>query len=226
MSDDAVRSLAVIGLVAATGAWLSSQLEPAWSTRYLAVLFGPLLLALAATLARGNRWTGLALLGVLAVWLLSSPPADKSNVKTVAADVTPELRAGDLVVSTQPEQVPVLHRYLPPRLVYLTPLGVVADPRITDWRNGLFLLRHGIAERELQPIVDRLVAGQRILLVTPIADGRRRSGSPWLRAVRVRTREWRRAVLADPRLHRIGRAPLDGLGGRRSAVRAEVFAVR
>ena len=35
----------------------------------------------------------------------------------------PELRPGDLVVCAQPEQVPVLSRYLPPGLRYLTPLG-------------------------------------------------------------------------------------------------------
>jgi hypothetical protein len=226
MSDDAVRSLVVIGLVGATAAWLSSQLEPAWSTRYLAVLFGPLLLGLAATLSRGNRWTGLALVGVLVVWVVGGSPPAKSNVKTVAADVTPAIRAGDLVVSTQPEQVPVLHRYLPPGLVYLTPLGVASDPRITDWRNGLFLLRHGVASRELEPIVEHLVAGQRILLVTPLQVGRRRSQSPWLRAVRVRTREWRHSLRSDPRLRLIGRAPGSAFGARRSPVRAEVFEVQ
>src|SRR3954452_23065238 len=226
LREPGVRTLVLITVVAACGAWLSSQLEPAWSTRYLAVLFGPLLLALAATVSRGNRFTSAALVAVLAVWVLGDSGPAKSNVRTVATDVTPDIRPGDLVVSTQPEQVPVLHRYLPPGLVYVTPLGFVPDPRITDWRNGLFLLRHGIASRELEPIVEHLVTGQRILLVTPLQGGRRRSQSPWLRAVRVRTRGWRRPLHSDPRLRLIGRAPGTAFGGRRSAVRAEVLEVR
>jgi hypothetical protein len=222
--DDAVRALVVIAIVAACGAWLSSQLEPAWSTRYLAVLFGPLLLALAATVSHGNRWTAAALVGVLAVWVIGSSPPAKSNVRTVAADVTPAIRAGDMVVSTQPEQVPVLYRYLPAGLVYVTPLGVVADPRITDWRDGLTRLRHGRAQRELEPLVANLVRGQRILLVTPLPTHRGRR-APWLRAVRARTREWRASLQSDPRLHEVDLTPDAAFPGRRSGVRAEIFAV-
>ena len=223
--DDGVRALVVIAVVAACGAWLSSQVEPAWSTRYLAVLFGPLLLALAAMVSHGNRWTAAALTGVLAVWVISGSPPAKSNVRTMAADVTPAIRAGDMVVSTQPEQVPVLHRYLPAGLLYVTPLGVVADPRITDWRDGLTRLRHGSAQRELEPLVANLVRGQRILLVTP-EPTRRGQRAPWQRAVRARTREWRASLEADLRLHSIGPVPQSALPSRRSGVRAEIFEIR
>ena len=61
---EGTRLLALIGGVAALLAFLGSQLEPAWAPRYLAILFGPLLLALAAVLARGARWTWVPLLGV------------------------------------------------------------------------------------------------------------------------------------------------------------------
>jgi hypothetical protein len=44
--------------------------------------------------------------------------------------------------------------------------------------------------------------------------------------VRVRTREWRRALRLDPRLRRIGPAPRASLPVRRSTVSAEVFEVR
>jgi hypothetical protein len=54
---EGTRLLALVGGVAALLAFLGSQLEPAWAPRYLAILFGPLLLALAAVLARGRRWT-------------------------------------------------------------------------------------------------------------------------------------------------------------------------
>jgi hypothetical protein len=221
---EAVSVLAWIGAATVAFAWIGSQIEPAWSPRYLAVLFGPLLLGLAAVLSRGGRWTAAALVAVAALWLAGGLPAAKSNARAVAARVAPDIRAGDVVVSTQPEQVPVLYRYLPAGLVYVTPLGVVADPGLTDWRDGLERLQWGRAERALLPIVDRLAPGRRVLLVTPLA-GRRSWRAPWSRAVQARTREWRAALGADCRLQRIGRAGLPPVAGRRSTVRAELFEV-
>ena len=100
------------------------------------MFLGPLVLALAAILARGSRLTAVALVGVAAIWLVNAPIAERSNVRTVAAEVTPVIRPGDVVASTQPEQVPVLSRYLPSGVLYVTPLGMVFDERVTDWRNG------------------------------------------------------------------------------------------
>ena len=111
--DRAVRVLAGIAIATAGFAWMASQIQPAWANRYLAVLLGPLLLALASVVSRGTRWTAVALAGVAVVWLMSGPPPIKSNVRTVSAGVAPSIRPGDLVVSTQPEQVPALYRYLP-----------------------------------------------------------------------------------------------------------------
>jgi mannosyltransferase len=221
--EDGVRMLLLIAATTALAAWLSSQLQPAWSTRYLAVLMGPLLLALAAVLSRGARWTAVALVATGAAWLITGAAPSKSNVRTVAHRVAPEIRSGDLVVSTQPEQVPVLYRYLPRGAIYLTPLGLVADPRLTDWRYGLTRLRAGKAKRTLLPIVDGLPAGRRILIVTPVGE---RGKAPWSRTVRVRTREWRAALREDPRLRPIGAPHRARLAGRRSAVRAELYQVR
>jgi hypothetical protein len=221
--NEAVRALAVVAVAAVAAAWLASQFQPAWTPRYLAVLFGPLLLALAATVSRGTRWTAAALAAVAAIWLVTPAPAAKSNVRALAAAV--HVRPGDLVVSTQPEQVPVLHRYLPAGAVYVTPLGVVPDPRMVDWRDGLARLRAGRAGRVLGPLLDHVEPGRRILLVMPV---RRRSGweGSWTRVVRVRTREWRAALAADPRVRLIGRAPPSAFPRARSAVRAVVFELR
>jgi hypothetical protein len=218
-------SRVLIGIATATAvlAWLSSQIEPAWATRYLAVVLGPLLLALASMVAKGRRWTAVALAGVLGVWLLSGPPATKSNVRTVSSGFAPSIRPGDLVVSTQPEQVPALYRYLPRGVVYLTPMGLVSDPRQTDWRNGLARLHAGQAETELLPAIGRLDRGRRVLIVTPEPD-KRLSQSPWARAVRVRTREWRAALEASPRLKRIGIATT--FPTRKNTVRAQLYEVR
>jgi mannosyltransferase len=165
------------------------------------------------------------LAGVVAIWLLNAPLAERSNVRAVAAEVTPVIRPGDVVASTQPEQVPVLSRYLPDGVLYVTPLGMVFDERVTDWRDGLSRMRAGKPGRDLMPLLGRLGPGRRILLVTPIPN-RPLSQAPWKRATRARTREWRAALHRDPHLREIEaprRGPLKHL---RSTVRAEVFEVR
>ena len=221
----AIRVLAGIAVTTALAAWIGSQIEPAWANRYFAVLLGPLILALAAVLSRGAKLSAIALVGVAAIWLVNAPIAERSNVRTVAAEVTPVIRPGDVVASTQPEQVPVLSRYLPSGVLYVTPLGMVFDERVTDWRNGVERMRAGKPQRDLMPLMDRLGPGRRILLVTPIPN-RPLSQAPWKRATRARTREWRRALSRDPRLREIEaprRGPLKHL---RSTVRAEVFEVK
>lgn len=221
--DRAVRVLAGIAIATAAFAWVVSQIQPAWANRYLAVLLGPLLLALASVVSRGTRWTAVALAGVAVVWLMTGPPPIKSNVRTVSAEVAPSIRPGDLVVSTQPEQVPALYRYLPEGAVYLTPMGLVSDPRQTDWRDGLKRMRAGQAETELLPVLARLDRGRRVLIVTPVPESDP-SQAPWNRAVRIRTREWRKAMQANPRLRRIG--DLTSLPWNKHAVRAELYEVR
>jgi mannosyltransferase len=127
------------------------------------------------------------------------------------------------VVSTQPEQVPALYRYLPSGVVYLTPLGLVSDPRQTDWRDGLARLRHGQAETQLLPAIGRLDRGRRVLIITPV-PGRHLSQAPWGRAVRIRTREWRAALQSNKRLRALGQ--VETLPVRKNAVLAELYEVR
>ena len=84
--------------------------------RYLAVALPPFLLLAAAGLAHAGRarrssaWSWSSCCG-----LTDGAPAEKSNVRAVAEAIGPSLAPGDLVISTQPESVPVLHYYLPPR---------------------------------------------------------------------------------------------------------------
>jgi mannosyltransferase len=214
--------LVLAGAAGVALAWLASQIEPAWSPRYLAVFFGPALIALACLAARRAAWTVVAPLALVAAMLLAGPPAAKSNARAVAASVAQSVRPGDLVVCTQPEQVPVLYRYLPSGVGYLTPLGTPADPSLTDWRDALPRLRAARAERVLLPRVHLLAPGRHVVLVTPVA---RRPRAPWSRAVRRRTREWRAALRAEPRLRWIGRTSHPDPKRFRSAVRAEIFEV-
>jgi hypothetical protein len=211
--DDLVLAAAA-GLVLA---WLVSEVTPAWSPRYLIVLIGPVLLAIAA---RRAAWIVLAALAATA--LLVGPPTAKSNVRAVAVSVGVTLRAGDLVVCTQPEQIPVLHRYLPLGVEYLTPLGTPADPSFTDWRDAVPRVRAATAERVLIPRLRTLAPGRHVVLVTPVGH---RPRAPWGRAVRLRTRDWRAALRADPRLRSLGGTSHPDPKRYRSTVRAEIFEV-
>jgi mannosyltransferase len=212
-----VRLLAVVAATGAALAWFASQVEPAWSPRYLAVLYGPVVLAVACGVARRPRWAVAAVV-VGALGLVAVPLPEKSNARAVAVSAGVGLRPRDLVISTQPEQLPVLHRYLPPGAVYLTPLGTPADPSVMDWRDALSRLRR--SDAPLPP----LRAVRRVVLVTRV--GARRARSPWSRAVHRRTVQWRAALRRDPRLRRLGATSRPAADRFRSAVRAEVFEVR
>ena len=53
----------------------------------------------------------------------------------------------------------MLSRYLPSGVLYVTPLGMVYDERVTDWRNGLERMRAGRPRRDLVPLLHRLGPG-------------------------------------------------------------------
>ena len=58
----------------------------------------------------------------------SYTPAYKSDMRDISGEMTPRMHAGDLVVSAQPEQVPLTWYYLPGGLRYASTIGPVADP--------------------------------------------------------------------------------------------------
>ena len=199
----ALVTLVVLFAVPLAAGWLVATQVPGWSTRYLAVAAGPLVLLAGVGVARAPVLGVVALAAAVAPWSLPADPKPKSNVSALAAAVAPRLGPGDLVVSTQPEQVAVLAHYLPPGLSYATPLGPVADPGVMDWRDALPRLELARPERALAPLVMRLPPGARLLLVSPDADGPGNWRTSWTGAVVRRTAEWESALAADPRLRRV-----------------------
>lgn len=193
------KALAVAAVTAIALPWALSAIEPAWAIRYLAVAVAPLLLLAAAGLARA-RGVGLAALAVTAlVWIATSPTEVKSNVRAVAKAVAPGLALGDLIVSTQPEQVPVLHYYLGPGYEWATLWGPVTDLGVTDWRDGEERLRRTTVERDLEPLLAATRPGQRVALITPDFAILGRWKAPWTELVRVRSQAWEDAMRRDPR---------------------------
>jgi uncharacterized membrane protein len=189
----AVLLIAALTLVLAF-AW-SHVSSPAWAMRYLVIVAAPLAIFAGAGLAR----TGL--LGIAAVVLATAISwhgrpsytslTHKSNVSMVATTLSPHLRAGSLVVTTQPEQVPALRYYLGARMRYVTPMGVVADPQVMDWRDALARLRVGRFATIMEPLLRRLPPGARLLFVGPRFAA---AGTPWSRLIMADTRSWRRAL--------------------------------
>jgi hypothetical protein len=194
--------LAMGGLFLATVlvAYASSQVSPAWAMRYFAVALPPLLLLVAGGLAHARRLGLVCALLVALIWAGDGGPSAKSNVRTIAEEIAPSLKPGDVVVSTQPEQIPVLSYYLPEGLRYATLWGPVEDLGVTDWRDGVDRLQATSAPEDLEPLLDALPRGQRIVLVEPIINNLARWQAPWTELVRVRSSEWRQYLSNDPRL--------------------------
>ena len=188
-------------------AWGFSQVSPAWAHRYLAALLGPLLPLFGLGLARAGR-QGLAAFAIVAiVWGIQQPFDDKSNAEGVMRSAGTQLSRGDLVISTHPEQIPVLRYYLPPGLLYADPLGPVTDPRVMDWRDALPRLERATPELTLAPELARVPPGGRVLLVRPIIGEGIEWDAPWTELVRARSAEWSSALARNRRFERVAVIP-------------------
>ena len=131
------RVLAVLFGVTVLAAWVTSQISPAWTPRYFAVVLGPAVLLAATAIVRARRLGLVALVVVLFLWWGFSVKDDKENAKEITARLAPSLHPGELVISTHPEQVPVLRYYLGSGLRFATTLGPVKDDQVFDWRDAV-----------------------------------------------------------------------------------------
>ena len=205
-----VPVLLLLALAPILLAWTGSQVAPAWATRYLAVAVAPLLLLAAVGLRNAGR-LGVAGLAVLvAFWFFASAPASKSNAVDIATAFGPDLDRGDLVISTQPEQIPVLSYYLSeetPGLTYATPFGVQRDLGVTDWRDGAEHFDTTGVTAQLIPLLDRLPVVADALLVVPIISNPQRWVAPWTSRVRDRSIEYEGVMRGDPRFRLMETVP-------------------
>jgi mannosyltransferase len=206
------RLLCAIAILTALAGWLAAQVEPSWTVRYLAVVVAPFLLASAGALApsRPGRWVVAVTCVLLAGWsaigsLLPNPNAAyaKSNVAAVAHAVAPELAPGDVVVVTQTEQLSVLAHYLPKGLEYVTPTGPVSDPYVVDWRNIVNRLKNAQACQAVNPTIEALPVGARVLEINPVRQ-LGASGTAWYRAVNAQVDAIDGMLATDSSLTAIG----------------------
>ena len=219
----AVLCLAIIAVLTPTLAWLLSQRSPAWANRYLAVALPPFLLLAAGGLAYARRLGIVGLVLVVIMWAQDAAPVEKSNVRAVANNIAPSLRPGDLIISTQPETIPVLHYYLPDGLRYATLTGPQTELGVWDWRDGVQRLEATNPEQDLEPVIDALAPGTRVVLVEPITWTLNRWRAPWTKLVRIRSKEWAQFLSNDPRLRVTAIQPTAFVPPRPNPVQATVL---
>jgi hypothetical protein len=222
----AVESLLLILVTAWIISWLASQIAPAYTTRYFAVLVGPAILLAGIGLAHA-RALGFAVIVVLLILWSGDRAADlnaKSNVRGVANRVLLRpVSPGDLVVSTHPEQVPVLHYYLGSGFRYADPMGMVSDPTVMDWRDALDRLKASRPSVVEDRLVRQLEPGQALILVQPILRAYYQWRAPWTAQVKKRAIQWERVLQRDPRLRRVEALPRFGLSQPPRGVRVVLY---
>jgi mannosyltransferase len=133
-------------------------------------------------------------------------------VHALADTFSTQLRAGDLVISTQPEQIPVLSYYLVaerPGLTFASPFGIQRDLGVTDWRDGADHFDRTGVDTQLLPLLRDLPVGADVLLVRPLVYNERRWTAPWTSRVRDRSMEYMGVLRGDPRFELTGIFPQD-----------------
>jgi mannosyltransferase len=221
----AVITILCVGVATLAIAWLFSQFSPAWTTRYLGVALGPIFLLAAFGISRAG-WLGLAaLVVVLGVWAIPHTAGlkNKSNVSDLAAAANPKLKKGDLVVTLQPEQQPLVNYNLKPGITNATQLGVPATEGVMDWRDAQTRLEKATPQRDLQPLLDRLAPGSHVLLVHPVTSNIGDWDAPWTQLVRRRSAQWGQYMEADKSFRHDQAVPAFYRRARRIGVRGVLY---
>jgi len=205
----ALAVLVLLPVATLLGAWLASQVSPAWASRYVAVAVGAALLPAAVLLAPARWWGAgvMVVLGAVAIVPVTQGVPDKGNARAVAAGMRAAgMGPGDLVVAALPEHVAVMRHYLGPGMRYATTIGPERRPLIFDWRNAPERLRAADPRAGAARAVASLAPGDELALVQPVEryEGR---DAPWARLVRRRSAQWERRLDAHPRLRRVAVVP-------------------
>ncbi|MFL5955781.1 MAG: glycosyltransferase family 39 protein [Gaiellaceae bacterium] len=211
-----VLALATIAGVAILGAFVVSQISPAWTARYFAIIVGPLVLLGARGIVRAERVGFVALVAIVFFWGGYSVRNDKENAKQIAAGVQPYLHSGELVISTHPEQTPVLRYYLGARQRWATTLGPMNDPRLFDWRDAVGRLRDTRAKATLDALLATVPRGGEFVVVAPVFRDYRAWRATWTRLVWEKSSAWTWLLERDPRLHLVAHIASDEIAAKRN----------
>jgi len=199
----------ILALSTATGvailtAWLVSQVSPSWATRYFAIVVGPLLLLSARGIVRAGRFGIAALAIVVFFWAGYGLHDNKENARAIAAGLG-ALQPGELVISTHPEQVPVLRYYLGPGLRFATTLGPVGDQQAFDWVDAVARLRQTQPRPTLDRLVESVPEGREFVVITPVFRDYRAWDARWTKLVWQKSEAWTALLRADPNVRLVRR---------------------
>ncbi len=195
-----VLSLAVLAAVTILLAWTLSQISPAWTSRYFAIVLGPLVVLAARGLVRAGRLGAFALVAVLFLWSGISFKDNKENARQVSAALVRTIQPGELVISTQPEQMPLFRYYLGGAPRFATTLGPVPDARVFDWRDVIDRLHAAKPRRTLDVLLSSVAPGHDFVVVTPVFRDYRAWNARWTKLVWQRSVQWTALLQADPRI--------------------------
>ena len=204
-----VLTLATIAGVAIIAAFVSSQISPAWTGRYFAIILGPLILLGARGLVRAQHLGVVALVLVVFFWAGFTVRNDKENARQIAGGVQPYIYPGELIISTHPEQTPVLRYYLGARQRWATTLGPVQDPRVFDWRDAVSRLRNTPAKPMLASLLATVPPGREFVVIAPVFRDYRAWRATWTKLVWEKSTAWTWLLQRDPRVKLVAHVATD-----------------
>ncbi|HWI22294.1 MAG TPA: glycosyltransferase family 39 protein [Baekduia sp.] len=239
---DAMTAILIAGLSGIALAWISSQISPAWASRYFAVFVGPVILLFGVGLVRHGK---LGLIVLLLVLYISADSRERelrnkgASFKTVTSlqqDYLGVPRTGsaalvrddDIVVNLHPEHTPVVRYYFDLRFPttkvrWYDAMGKVRDTRIFDWRDAQERLTDAGPRRMIRTkIKPALKPGQHLIVMMPLLRPVSWN-APWTRLVKHRALQWRNALNKDPEFRLVLTTPKYRPRGRPRGVRALVY---
>jgi hypothetical protein len=191
--------LAVLAAGPVIMGWTVAHIEPSWATRYLAVVVGPLLIAVGWGLSRAGTAGLVAVVLSCLLWIQpftrlegswAVVPEAKSDARALASEIDERLADGDLLIVAQPEAVALFASYVERDVTFVTTWGIPEEPLVMDWRHALDRLRATSPERDLLPLLEQVPPGGRVALVGPGAR-LSRTDTEWIRLFHDRHRTWR-----------------------------------
>jgi hypothetical protein len=239
---DALLAILIAGLAGIALAWITSQISPAWASRYFAVFVGPVVLFLGVGLVRFGK-LGLVVLALVLFISADSRERDLRGkgdsfrvVTTLKQDYTGKPRTGsaalvrnnDIVINLHPEHTPVVHYYFDERfpttkLRWYDAMGKVPDTGVFDWRDAEHRLRKALPRKTIRTqIVPAMKPGQHLIVMMPILRPVRWN-APWTKLVKHRSLQWRNALNKNPDFRLVQTLPKFRPRGRPKGVRALVY---
>jgi hypothetical protein len=124
---------------------------------------------------------------------------DKENARGITRGVQPYLHPGELIISTHPEQTPVLRYYLGAGYRWGTTLGSTPDPHIFDWVDAVSRLRDAKAQPTMAKLLATVKPGQEFVVFAPVFRDYRAWRAKWTKLVWTKAIAWNWLLQHNPR---------------------------